>query len=279
MKDNVNLWSYDIEKKTAWRWYGTNELNLNAVTSPDGQKVCFTKPKNNHFELWTSDVDGANAVPITQFTGQYLTAPRWSPDGKFIVFQGFLNGQSDIFKVDALGGVPQNITQSMHDEHTPFWTRQDEIYYSSNEGSVWHINKMKPDGSGVQQVIEQESYGPQVDIKGEQLYYTKKDHFGLWKYHLSDQSEELFIQDFHPMHWGAFALTSEGVHYYNPKEKQFEFYDFVAQNATVSYKPQKRIPRLGIVLSCTPDEEVLLFSQIDEHDSDIMLLEEESPPQ
>lgn len=274
MKDNVNIWAYNLENKTAEIWRSTNDLNLNPVFSPNGKKVCFTENKNHNFQIWVSDLDGTNAIPITNFIGEYLNTPRWSSDSKSIIFQGFLNGQADIYKVNALGGVPENLTNSSADDHTPFLSQSNKIYFSSNRSDEWGIWRMDIDGSNMEQIIEGNVYAPQLNLDETTIYFCKKGEMGLWAYDLEKRVEYLLIQAFHPMYWGAFAVAKSGIYYLNIENKQFEYFDLDSNQSSLVYKPKARIPRLGITLNLSPDSKTLLFSQIDNHDSDIMLLEE-----
>ncbi len=274
MRDNVNIWTYDINNKTAKKWYANNELSLNPSYSPDGEKACFTMSKDGVFQIWVSEADGTRSVPITQFTGQHLTAPRWSADGKSIAFHGFKEGQADIFIVNARGGVPENLTNSEADEHAPFFSGNKEIYYSSNRDGDWSIWKMDSDGSNKVQIIEGDAYAPQVSEDGKGVYYVKKGHLGLWQYDLEENGESLMIGPFHPMNWGAFTVGERGIYYFNHQDKGIEYFDFDLNENTLIYPPQGRIPRLGITMHLAPDGSRLLFSQIDHHDADVMLLEE-----
>ncbi len=272
MKDNVNIWKYDLEQQKGEIWYGNNELNLNPTFSPDGSRVCFTMKKGDSYQLWIADADGENEIPITQFSGSYLTAPSWSADGDYIYFQGFLEGQSDIFRVSSRGGIPQNLTSSDIDEHTPFEGESGTLYFSSNKNGNWSIEQMTQKTSDREKIIEL-GYSPKyLDQK---IYFIRKDSAGIWQFDLDTFKEKLIIKDFHPMNWGAFFVTSNGIYYLNSDNKRIEFLDLVSKESKMIYQPLKRIPRIGYTLSLSPDERYLLFSQIDFHDADIMMLEEQ----
>ena len=231
--------------------------------------------KDGIFQIWVSNFDGTEAVPITNFRGQYLNAPRWSPDSESIVFQGFLDGQADIYKVNALGGVPVNLTSSGADDHTPFFASQFKIYFSSNRSGKWGIWRMDSDGSGKIQIVEDNAYAPQLSQDESIIYYSKKGNFGLWAYDQGKREERLIIEAFHPMHWGAYTVAEKGIYYLNAQNRQFEYFDFNSGQSSFIYQPQGRIPRLGITMHLSPDSQQLIFSQVDEIDADIMLLEEQ----
>ncbi|MEM7298721.1 MAG: hypothetical protein AAF391_10705, partial [Bacteroidota bacterium] len=66
-----------------------------------------------------------------------------------------------------------------------------------------------------------------------------------------------------------------GIYYLNSVTRRFELLDLNMKKSKAIYQPLKRIPRMGNTLSLSPDGKHLLFSQIDTHDADIMLLEEQ----
>ena len=274
MKDNVNLWTYDIERKIAKSWRATNDLALNGVVSNAGDKVCFSSTKDGVFQIWVANVDGTNAVPITNFIGEYVTNPVWSRNDDEIVFQGFEEGQSDIYMVDSRGGVPENLTNSSEDEHRPFIDADGDIYFSTNRDQTWSIWKMAASGQRKREVMTGNVYGAQLDQEGN-FYFVKRDQMGLWKYSPENKSEELIVQHFHPMNPGAYTVMDGGLYYYNAMNRSFEYLNFDSNEVSFVYKPKGRIPRMGITLRAYPDSKNLLFAQIDQNDADIMLLKEQ----
>ena len=274
MKDNVNIWSYDLKDKKVSPWYTTKDLNLNPSISPSGRTVCFTTNLNGAFQIWTADINGSKAKPITDFVGQYLNTPRWSIDEKYLVFQGYNNGQSDIYQVNALGGIPFNLTQSDSDDQTPIYASGDIVYFSSFREGQWGIWNMDLSKNQYQElVVGDNAYAPQINVAGTIIYYCKKDKKGLWSYTIITKEEQLLTEEFLPMHAGAFDVVSEGLYFYNARNKQIEFLDFDSGDTQLVYRPLKRIARMGISLSVSEKEQTLLFSQIDENDADIMALE------
>lgn len=273
MTDDVNLWQMDLSAQVATPWLNSNDLELNGSYAPNRDQVCFTKIHDGSYQLWVSDINGEAAVPITRFEGQYLTAPGWSSDGQWIYFQGFQNGQSDIFRVNAQGGIPENLTSSDSDEHTPYLSHTGNLYFSEKNAGIWRILKMDKDGQTSQEIVNN-AYAPQLDSDENKLFFVKKDTVGLWQMDLSSEEISLLLPYFHPMFWGAYSVSDQGIYHLNAKDKQFEFYDFKTEQSTLIYTPLKRIPRLGNTLSISANGDRLLFSQIDRHDSDIMLLEE-----
>jgi dipeptidyl aminopeptidase/acylaminoacyl peptidase len=85
--------------------------------SPDGTRVVYqmteiTDPAKNikKTQLWLIDLDGNTQHPITQ-SGKSDTHPRWSPDGKKVLFESNRSGTSQLYVLDlAGGGEPTKMT-------------------------------------------------------------------------------------------------------------------------------------------------------------------------
>jgi TolB protein len=55
--------------------------------SPDGQRVAYHLASPRGYEIWTSDVLGANRVRVAGQADHLYFGPSWSPDGQWLVYQ------------------------------------------------------------------------------------------------------------------------------------------------------------------------------------------------
>ena len=60
-------------------------------------------------DLYTTGINGGMARKLTSDVG-YEMFPKFSPDGKEIAFTGQYDGNTEVFKIPATGGVPQRLT-------------------------------------------------------------------------------------------------------------------------------------------------------------------------
>ncbi|HMD99683.1 MAG TPA: winged helix-turn-helix domain-containing protein [Terriglobia bacterium] len=78
--------------------------------SRDGQWVAYVVPNMQQSILWRSRADGSDRQQLT-FPPMNAGQPRWSPDGKEIVFLGGVPGKpGEIFLVSSGGGEPEPVT-------------------------------------------------------------------------------------------------------------------------------------------------------------------------
>lgn len=70
--------------------YSPDFNDLMPAWSPDGQRIAWVREQNGVASLWTMRADGSNALPLT-FNYRYLENPRWSPDGRLILFDADLD--------------------------------------------------------------------------------------------------------------------------------------------------------------------------------------------
>lgn len=91
------------------------------------------------------NADGGGKKALTP--GINATAPAWSPDGSRIVFMSNVSGNWDLYVINADGGSPQRLTDSLSDEGLPVYAPDgSKIAFVRNTDGVWSVWSMDPDG-------------------------------------------------------------------------------------------------------------------------------------
>ena len=88
------------------------------AVSRDGKSIAFLSERGGHRQIWIMDIDGKNRRQLT--TGGAKGVPRWSPDGKWIVYTSFEKNPT-IWKIPVKGGEPTQVTKTtaMHPDISP----------------------------------------------------------------------------------------------------------------------------------------------------------------
>jgi tricorn protease len=86
-------------------------------------------------DLWTVDRNSGRASRLTTGTG-IETDPVFSPDGSMIAFTGEYDGNTDVFVVPAIGGVPKRLTYHPAADYAVGWTPDGKnVIFRSNRSS------------------------------------------------------------------------------------------------------------------------------------------------
>jgi dipeptidyl aminopeptidase/acylaminoacyl peptidase len=90
------------------------------VVSPDGRSVAFSvrvtdlAANKGRFDVWVAGVDGSGARRLTTHEANE-TAPAWSADGRSLYFLSTRTGSSQVFRMAADGGEPEQVTKLPRD--------------------------------------------------------------------------------------------------------------------------------------------------------------------
>lgn len=87
-------------------------------------------------DIWKADIRGGDAIRLTSFQGRE-TAPKISPDGKWVAFTGQYEGNADVYVVSIDGGDAKRLTYHPTADVAVGWAKQGQtILFSSNRGNA-----------------------------------------------------------------------------------------------------------------------------------------------
>jgi len=129
-----------------------------------------------------SHADGTDPVQLTSFESTAGT-PRWSPDGRRILFDSRGSGSYDLYTVDARGGAPQRLTHEPSDENAGTWSRDGAwIYFSSNQTGRRQTWKMPTEGGDAVQLTRGGGFYAEASRDGRDVYFCRSAVDGtVWR--------------------------------------------------------------------------------------------------
>ena len=234
--------------------------------SPDGQKIAFTSSRNGS-EVYTSGADGSGLFRLSR--GAH---PNWSPDGRRIAFASAVEGNMDVYIVDAEGGDPKRLTSNPAFDTHPSWSRDGRwVYFSSHRSGTGQIWKMSPDGGEAIPVTREGGFPSHEATDGEHLYYMKGAR--LWRVPVGGGEERRVMEE------GVLGFDVVNDRLYYGKNKRgggfsIHFLDLKTGGDTLVYQQDGSVELPSWSLAVAPDEEWIYYAFNDTTvSSDIMLIE------
>lgn len=252
--------------------------------SPDGFQIAFRSARSGSDEVWICDAGGNRQRRLTNFNGPLTGSPRWSPDGSWLAFESRQYGHADIYLMRPDGSGMKRLTTEMSNESVPSWSADGRwIYFASDRTAKWQVWKQAPAGGAALQVTSNGGFAAFESRDGQFLYYSKvAPQSGLWRLNPSGErtrQEELVIQDLEAEMWGNWAINGSGIWFLRyprdtrPRVAEISFYDPTTKSRREIARMERTPARWDSGLAVSMDSKWILFAQVDQAGSDIMLVE------
>jgi len=242
--------------------------------SPDGKRIAFESDRSGWQGVWVSNSDGSDPMELFSRMQSNAGSPRWSPDGDRITFGFNAEGNEDVYIIRASGGKPIRLTTDPADDVFSSWSRDGNwVYFASNRTGRWETWKVAATGGEAVRVTRHGGFIACEAPDGKSVYYTKGYSLpeGLWKMPVNGGEESQVLPSVVQI---AFSLVKEGIYFIarpgTDGKYSIQFLSF-ATGKVKTVAPISGSPSEG--LSVSPDGRFLLFSQANEVNSDLMLVE------
>lgn len=183
-------------------WDGTGLVRLTdtgldeyGAWSPNGSQIAFHSWRDGELEIYVMNSDGSNVSQLT-FNDVDDGFPKWSPDGRRIVFQRNANaerGNADIFIIDSDGTNEQRITNDNVWDWVPKWSPDgNQIVFMSFDGQDWEINTIGTNGRNRSQLTYNtvDDFDPVWSPDGNHIAFTR----GRWN-STNDEGNEIAVMN------------------------------------------------------------------------------------
>ena len=125
---NAEIYEMDLEGKNLRKITNHFASDVDPSVSFDGKLMTFLSDRAGKAMIYTLDPSGEEKnVKRISFVGQFNATPRFSPDGKEIVFSSWLDNSFDLFRIAADGSGLSRLTKDFGSNEDPSYSNDGEF--------------------------------------------------------------------------------------------------------------------------------------------------------
>ncbi len=167
--------------------------------SPDGATVVWVETRvdlaanKSASSLWTAPANGVGAPTRLTWTEKKDRHPRWSPDGKWILFESNRSGELQLWAYPTSGGEPRQLTRISTGASSAIW--------SPDGKKIAFVSSIFPEFSGLPYAESDEKNRKKEDERKNSPVKAKvftRLFYRHWDEYVEDKRQHLFVLDFDP---------------------------------------------------------------------------------
>jgi len=170
---NTDIWTYDLETRSAKRLTFDPALDSLPIWSPDGSRTVFASNRELKFDLYLKDTNGGQEEKVIPQDGPDRFPTDWSRDGKYVLYG---RGPDLWFLMFPELRATQFLKAASTLKSGRFSPDGKWVAYSSNESGRWEIYVTSfPEAHGKWQVSNTGGDQPRWRGDGRELFYLSSD--------------------------------------------------------------------------------------------------------
>jgi TolB protein len=125
---NAEIYEMDLESKNLRKITNHFSSDVDPSITTDGSLMAFLSDRPGKAMIYTLDPRGTEQnVKRISFVGQFNATPRFSPDGKEIVFSSWLDNSFDLFRISSQGEGLSRLTKDFGSNEDPTYSNDGEF--------------------------------------------------------------------------------------------------------------------------------------------------------
>jgi eukaryotic-like serine/threonine-protein kinase len=278
-----NIWRVDLQGPdrkpgVPFKLISSTRSEGAPAISPDGKRIAFGSDRSGGGEIWLCDSDGSNPVQLTSVaaSARDLGGMKWSPDGKSIVFDMNVGGEFGVYVINMTGGVPPRLPTDPARCGWPCWSRDGQwIYFRSARNGTNEIWKMPVTGGDAIQITRDPDGAdlPHESPDGKFVYYSKgwPNSQSVWRVAVEGGEATKVLDGVHRN--GSWTVGADGIYFFTEPDDKGQSDLAVHEFAMGKIRKILTIERPVGLLDVSRNGRTILYDQVDEAGSDLMLVE------
>jgi Tol biopolymer transport system component len=247
--------------------------------SPDGKHIAFESTRGGVREVWMSDADGTHLIQISNFREQLTGTPRWSPDSQKIVFDSRQSGHAELYIADIAERMPRKLATNITVVYVPSWSHDGKWIYFISGGADPQRRIYRCPANGGDAVllaalpVGDFAYGPVESFDGSTVYFaTRFRGAQLYAVSLKRVGAATMLKGMPLVSLYYLWTVAPGGIYFVPADapKSVRYFDFETSKVREIFKVDRDF---DVGLSVSSNARWILYTQVSEEKSDIMLVE------
>lgn len=278
---HTNLWqrNLDASARPPEKMAASSRKTDSAEFSPDGSAIAFVSDRSGTRQIWVSRTDGGSAIQLSSVAQEVpIGTPRWSPEGRQIVYDTMHNGHSAIAVMNADGSQPRILAADRWDNMMPSWSNDGAwIYFACKINGIVQVCRKRFDGGATMPITTSGGGEPRESPDGRLVFYAKAR--GLWQVP-REGGPETPLAGLESAETGRYwTVAGDAIYLLTRTQQPWTIYRYDLKSGSLSRAfTMSKAPNFGSPgLTVSPDGKRLLFCQVDEQGSDIVMAESISP--
>jgi len=274
---NVNIWRKDLlhPRAPGVKLIASTRNEETPQFSPDGKYIAFASNRSGNAEVWLTKSDGSQPVQLSHLGNRMAGSPRWSPDSKKIVFDSGEFGAANVYVADISERMPRKLVTDIRYTSEASWSLDAKwIYFVGNGQEAGGIIYRCPAEGGNAAVLSSERGAfPGQFFDPDTVYFASRfdGNTLLKRISLAHPGKQMPVEGLPPMRYVSDWTVVPGGIYFIPADllQSIRFFDFRSRKVSEVFSIDTAF---ALGLSASPDARWLVYPQVDELDSNIMLI-------
>jgi hypothetical protein len=183
-KDSYNLYQdifvFNVETDSV-KQVTNNERTKDIDVSPDGSRIVFVKTEAGRQNISVLSLENGKTENITDYDGPVLSSPRWSPDGRSIVYaKRESEGSTSLEIIHSEAAKPETLVTNDSSNVFPAWSADgSSIIYSSDTTGVYNLFAYSLSEKKVRQVTHLPGGAFHAEVADNNIYFSNYSSKGF----------------------------------------------------------------------------------------------------